>query len=211
MAEKKLDSKLDSKLEQALQVGELMGQTKAFLRVAGRCTAAKAQALATIHDEKQYRVLGMDWEDFCRKKVGMNRRLADQHIREFKEFGQPYFDLAQLTPINASQYRQIAPSVNQRGLVYKGETIAFTEKDAPRLTAAIAEISKAAESARKTPGSVGESEQPYVASAESALAEAVKTCENLEKLPLTSSLRVRFRMRLDAAINRLREVQHNIV
>src|SRR5207248_9951389 len=115
----------------------------------------------------------------------------------------------QLTPINASQYRQIAPSVNQKGLVYEGETIAFTEKDAPRLTAAIAELSKAAESARKVPGSVGESEQPYVASAESAL--AVKTCENLEKLPLTSSLRVRFRMRLDAGINRLREAQHNIV
>jgi hypothetical protein len=35
------------------------------MRVAGRCTAAKAQALATNHDGKQYRILGMDREDFC--------------------------------------------------------------------------------------------------------------------------------------------------
>jgi hypothetical protein len=206
------EMKLDAKLEQALQVGELVGQTKAFMRVAGRCTAAKAQALATIHDEKRYRVLGMDWEDFCRTKVGMNRRLADQHIREFKEFGHRYFDLAQLTPITASQYRQIASSVNQKGLVYKGETIAFTEKDAPRLTAVIAELSKAAESARKASAAGGaEAEEPYVASAESALTEAVKVCERLPMLPLTGSMRVRVRMRLDAAIHRLRDVQYSIL
>ena len=98
-------------------------------------------------------VLGMDGKDFCRKKAGMNRRLADRHIRGSRNSAS-HFDLAQLTPINASHYRQIAASVNQRGLVYKGETIAFTEQDAPRLTAAIAELSKAAESARKASGSV---------------------------------------------------------
>jgi hypothetical protein len=30
-------------------MGELMGQTKAFTRVAARCSAAKAQALAVSH------------------------------------------------------------------------------------------------------------------------------------------------------------------
>jgi hypothetical protein len=43
---------LDTRLEQALQMGELMGQTKAFTRGAARCPAAKAQALAMIHENK---------------------------------------------------------------------------------------------------------------------------------------------------------------
>src|SRR5436190_4742181 len=128
----KIDKALAARLDAAMDIGELVGQTKAFTRIAGRCTAAKAQALATIHDAKQYRALGLDWEGFCQKKVGINRRLADQIIREFKEFGPQYFDLAQVTPINAAQYRLMAPSVSERGLTHAGETITFTEKNAPR-------------------------------------------------------------------------------
>src|SRR5690242_4295377 len=149
-----IDKVLAARLNAAMDIGELIGQTKAFTRIAGRCTAAKAQALTAIHDEKQYRKLGMDWNGFCQNKVGINRRLADQIIREFKEFGPQYFDLAQVTPINAAQYRLIAASVSEQGLTHAGETIAFTEKNAPRLAAAVADLRKAAEPpAGKTPPS----------------------------------------------------------
>src|SRR5205823_4062541 len=96
-----------------------------------------------------------------------------------KEFGPVYFDVAQLTPINTQQYRLIAPSVSEQGLTHAGETIAFTERNAPRLTAAIAEIRKEAESAAKPKmieAGAGDAVIPEVAKAERALKEAVKRC-----------------------------------
>src|SRR5690348_12594465 len=117
------EKKLDPKLEAALDAAELAGQTKAYTRVAGRCTAAAAMALATVHEQKGYRILNLDWERYCTERVGISRKLADEHIRNLKEFGPVYFDLAQLTPINAPQFRLIAPSINEHGLTHAGETI----------------------------------------------------------------------------------------
>jgi hypothetical protein len=209
MAEKKLDPKLEA----ALEMGELIGQTKAYTRVAGRCTAAKAMALAAVHDQKAYRILGLDWEGFCYQKIGMNRRLADQIIAEVKEFGPVYFDLAQLTPINARQYRQIAPSVNEQGLTYAGETISFTEKNAPRLTAAIADLRKQAESTADKTVEAGVEEElaKEAAQAERALEEAVKRLRHVNTLPLTRDMRSRIRMQMDFAMNALRTVQYEII
>jgi hypothetical protein len=200
---------LDPNMEQLLQIGELIGETKAFTRVAGRCTAAKAQALATIHEKKQYRALDMDWETFCKEKLGINRRLADQHIRDLKEFGRQYFDLAQLTPITAPRYRMIAPAINEKGLLHNGETIAFTEHEAPRLAAAIEELTrtKMAESCRKPglPLPAIPMTEPYVA-ADRALDEAVRLCAALVNHRKSSGLG-QFCIRLDMAIKELSEVR----
>jgi len=50
---------------EALDLGRLLGQRRAFTAVAGRCTAAHAQLLRHIHNEKLYRTLAATWEDFC--------------------------------------------------------------------------------------------------------------------------------------------------
>jgi hypothetical protein len=207
-----IDKVLAARLNAAMEIGELIGQTKAFTRIAGRCTAAKAQALATIHDEKQYRKLGMDWEAFCQNKVGINRRLADQIIREFKEFGPRYFDLAQVTPISAAQYRLIAPSVGEQGLTWAGETIAFTEKNAPRLAAAVAELRKAAEPpAEKAPPSADTETWKMVLQAEHALAGAWEDSAKLQRRAMSRDTRTRFIRSLNDAIVKLTDVLRDIM
>ena len=207
-----IDKVLAARLNAAMNIGELIGQTKAFTRIAGRCTAAKAQALTAIHDEKQYRKLGMDWNGFCQNKVGINRRLADQIIREFKEFGPQYFDLAQVTPINAAQYRLIAASVSEQGLTHAGETIAFTEKNAPRLAAAVADLRKAVEPpADKTPPSAEDETWKMVVKAEHTLADALQDSAKLQRRAMSRDTRAHFTRSLNDAIVKLTDVLRDIM
>jgi hypothetical protein len=211
------EKKLDARLEQVLQMGELMGQTKAFTRVAARCSAAKAQALAVIHENKSYKMLGMDWERFCQEKLGIDRHVADQHIRNLKEFGPLYFDLSQLTPLTPARYRTIAPSLSEKGLEFQGEMIAFTEKNAPRLTAAVSEMSKAAGSTPK-PTAAADAEEKngedcevsQVAAAELALDQAVKLGHRVAKMRLSGALRVSYGTKLNLALNSLGDVQYDL-
>jgi hypothetical protein len=211
------EEKLDARMEQALQVGQLMGQTKAFTRIAARCSAAKAEALAMIHENKAYKMLGMNWERFCQERLGIDRRVADQHIRNLKEFGPLYFDLGQLIPLTPARYRAIAPSLGEKGLEFQGEMIAFTEKNAPRLTAAVSEMSKAAGSTPK-PEAAADAEEKngedcevsQVAAAELALDEAVKLGHRVAKMRLSGSLRISYGTKLNFALNSLRDVQYDL-
>jgi hypothetical protein len=127
-----------------MNLGRLLGQREAFSVVAGRCTAADAALLYKIKQEKLYLDYAADWKEFCENYLHMSDDSAGRLIKPYGEFGQNYYLIAQLTRISPATYRLLEPSIDEQGLHYNGETIAFVPENAVRLTAAVAELRKEA-------------------------------------------------------------------
>jgi len=130
--------------KEMLQLGVALGQQHAFGLVAGRCSAAQAETLRRIREEKLYLNCAPAWKEFCPKYLGMSGTHADHIIRLLDEFGPKYFAVSQLTRISADVYRAIAPAVHDGVLEYKGETIELAPKNAPAVRAAVAGLRREA-------------------------------------------------------------------
>jgi len=141
-------------IEEAVGLGTWLGRKQAFGAMAGRCSAADAECLRQMREQKQYLALGMNWEKFCKEKIGMSRAAADRVIRQLEEFGPKYFELAAVTRIAPEQYRQIAPAVTDRGVVCGGDTIEISAENAPRLAEAIESLSQPAAAPSSAPAPV---------------------------------------------------------
>lgn len=120
-----------------IDLGTWLGRKQAFGLISGKCSAAEAQCLRTLRDEKRYLEIGMSWEQFCKEKIGISRQTAERVIRNLEEFGPKYFELAAVLRIPADQYRRIAPAVTDRGVVCGGETIEISAENSSRLAQAI--------------------------------------------------------------------------
>ena len=126
-----------------LELGFAMGQSYTFGLVAGRCTAAHAQAIRHVREEKLYKERCEKWEDFCPRYLKMCRAEADRIIRLLDEFGPVYFELSQLTRISAATFRAIAPAVSDGVLHHKGEAIEIIPENSQKVAAAVAEMRSA--------------------------------------------------------------------
>jgi hypothetical protein len=82
-----------------------------FGLIADRCSAAQAETLRRVREEKLYLKCSPKWEEFCRQYFGMSYSQADRIIRLLEKFGPNYFALSQLTRISADVYRAIEPAV----------------------------------------------------------------------------------------------------
>ena len=49
----------------AFELGQVLGERRAFGSVAGRCSAAEVACLRRIRDEKLYKTRCEDWGQFC--------------------------------------------------------------------------------------------------------------------------------------------------
>ena len=114
-----------------------LGRKQAFSAVAGRCSAADAECLRQIRESKAYRSLDLTWDQFCKEKVGVTRPVVDKTIRQLEEFGPAFFQLASILRITADEYRLIAGSVADDGVLYEGETIAIAVENTSRLAQAV--------------------------------------------------------------------------
>ena len=139
-------------------LGAWVGRRQAFSTLAGSCSAADAECIRQLRDRKQYRELGMTWREFCQKRLGVDRKTAEQVIQRLEEFGPQYFTLAQITGVTPAEYRRIATSVSERGLQYAGETIPFAGENAPRLIEAVGKLAEQTAPARTEPN-MGETER----------------------------------------------------
>src|ERR1035437_1917104 len=72
---------------ETLDLGRLLGQRRAFGAVAGRCSAAHAQLLRRIRQEKLYRSVAPSWRAFCGAHLAISRRHADHLISLLNRFG----------------------------------------------------------------------------------------------------------------------------
>lgn len=195
----------NQKRDAVLDLGTWMGRKQAFASLAGGCSAADAECLRQLRDQKKYRELGLSWAQFCKQRIGMTQPTADKIIRQLEEFGPQYFRLAQATGITVNEYRRIAGSVGDKGLTHAGELIPITVDDAPRLIAAVEELRLQSEPAGRK--REDQNQDRAVDKAERMLRAAVDEIERLEKLPLDAERQVDLSARVAGQARRLRVVQ----
>src|SRR5690348_9518643 len=100
-----------------------LGRRQAFRLINHKCSAAEAECLKKIKEQAPHKEMNLTWEDFCSLRLGVSRSYADLMIQRFTEFGESYFQLAEIMQISAPEYRQIAAAVNGRYIEYKDEKI----------------------------------------------------------------------------------------
>jgi hypothetical protein len=128
----------------AFDLGEMLGRRQAFGTIAGRCSAADAECLRRIRDQKLYLQRAPSWDEFCPQYLGLSRTHANRIVKLLEEFGPAYFELAQLTRITAEQYRAIAPAIRDRSIHAHGEAIALIPENAGQVAAAVAALRREA-------------------------------------------------------------------
>jgi len=125
---------------QLMKLGITLGQNQTFALIAGRCSAAQAQIIRCLHEDKLYKRCCEKWDEFCPKYLNISRGEADRIIRLLDEFGPVYFEVSQLTRISAGTFRAIAPAITDGALHHNGEAIALIPENSQKVAAAVAEI-----------------------------------------------------------------------
>lgn len=128
-----------------LELGVALGQNHAFGLIAGRCSAAQAEGLRRLREEKLFKRCTEKWEDFCPRFLKISRSEADRTIQAWEEFGASYFELTQLTRVSPETYRLVAPAIQDGALHYQGEAIELNPENARKLAAVVAELRRAAQ------------------------------------------------------------------
>jgi hypothetical protein len=138
---------VNSAVEQALELGVLVGQRKAFSMVAGRCSAAQAECLRKIRDEKLYLRFAENWDDYCERYLKISRRTADRFIYYLKKYGVLYYEVTAFTGIAPAAYGRIEKAVRQDGIHIGGEIIALIPANTERVIEAVARLQAEADAA----------------------------------------------------------------
>lgn len=126
-----------------LELGIALGQNHAFGLIAGRCSAAQADGLRRLREEKLYKRCAEKWDDFCPRFLKISRSEADRTIKLWEEFGSAYFELSQLTRLSPETFRAIAPAIQDGALHYQDEVIELNPENSRRVAAAVADLRRA--------------------------------------------------------------------
>ena len=124
-------------VDEMLDLGMVLGQNQAFGFLAGRCSAAQAETIRRLRNEKLYKRVTEHWKEFCRQYLKMSGTQADSIIRLWEEFGAGYFEIAQLTRVSPETYRALAPAVDNGVLTLNGEQIELTIENSRKVAAAV--------------------------------------------------------------------------
>jgi hypothetical protein len=200
-----------NKLEDAVDLGTWMGRKQAFSLMAGRCSAADAECIRKLRGDRTYRTLGLNWDRFCRERLGISRSNADSIVRQLEEFGPAFFTLAQIMHITADEYRRISSAVSGEKLLHAGEEIPIEAENAPRLAAAIEDLRRQREAEAATapatdPQPTDADIDAVFAKIESAVEALGHDIEQACALTLDAPRRANLRTLLLRAINRLGEL-----
>ena len=134
----KLPSK--QKQESTLEVGKWIGRSQALGVVAAKCTAADAQCMKRLRDEKAHRKLGLTWTEFCRRELGATRPTVDRTIRLLEDYGPAYFRLNEFVRLGEPEYRRIAAAVSENAIRVNREEIPLSQENSGRISAAVKEM-----------------------------------------------------------------------
>jgi hypothetical protein len=141
-------------VEELLDLGRVLGQNQAFGFLAGRCSAAQAESIRRLRNDRLYKRVTEHWKEFCPRYLKMSGTQADHIIRLWEEFGAGYFEMSQLTRVSPETYRQLEPSVNDGVLNINGEKIELTIENSRKVAAAVLEVRRAR--APKSPAATSE-------------------------------------------------------
>jgi hypothetical protein len=126
------------------ELDQLLGERRAFSRVADSCSAADTECLRRMREERMYRFKKLNWSQFCSQYLEVSKTEADRIIHRFEEFGQSYFDVSRIVRISPESYRAIAHAVKDKAIEWNGETIALTPENSGRVAAAVQALRQAA-------------------------------------------------------------------
>ena len=126
--------------QQVLELGIVLAQRRAFAMVAGRCSAAEAECLRMIRDEKTYLKFASNWAGFCECQLKISKRTADRAIALLKKHGTLYFETAALTGITPAEFERIEQAIQPDGIHVGSEVIALIPENAARAVDAVARL-----------------------------------------------------------------------
>jgi hypothetical protein len=126
--------------QQVLELGIMLGQRRAFGMVAGRCSAAQAECLRKVRDEKTYLKFAANWAEFCQHHLKITKRTADRAIALLKKHGTLYFETAALTGITPAEFERIEHAIQRDGIHVGSDVIALIPENAARAVDAIARL-----------------------------------------------------------------------
>ena len=127
-------------IDPGVDLGRLLGQRRAFAAVGGRCSAAHAQLLRRIRDEKLYRAVAPSWRTFCGTHLAITCRHADRLIALLNRFGPTYFEISQLVGLSPRQYLAIQPVLHEHSVLVNGEAISLIPENAPKVLEAVGQL-----------------------------------------------------------------------
>jgi hypothetical protein len=130
-------------VEDVVDLGMVLGQNQAFGFLAGRCSAAQAEGIRRLRNDRLYKRVTEHWKEFCPRYLKMSGTQADHIIRLWEEFGAGYFEMSQLTRVSPEIYRQLESSVNDGVLNINGEKIELTIENSRKVAAAVMEVRRA--------------------------------------------------------------------
>jgi hypothetical protein len=134
-----------------LDLGMVLGQNQAFGFLAGRCSAAQAEALGRLRNERLYKRVTEQWNEFCPQYLRMSGTQADRIIHHWEEFGAGYFEMTQLTRVSPDTYRLLEPAIHDGVLNANGEQIQLTIENSRKVAAVVSEIRRAQPSKQPAP------------------------------------------------------------
>jgi hypothetical protein len=136
--------------QQILELGIMLGQRRAFGMVSGRCSAAQAECLRKVREEKTYLKFAPNWEEFCERELKISKRTADRAIALLKKHGTLYFETAALTGITPAEFERIDHAIQRDGIHVGSEVIALIPENAARAVDAVARLQAEAAAAQST-------------------------------------------------------------
>lgn len=145
--------------QQVLELGIMLGQRRAFGMVAGRCSAAQAECLRKVRDEKTYLKFATNWAGFCERQLKISKRTADRAIALLKKHGTLYFETAALTGITPAEFERIEHAIQRDGIHMGSEVIALIPENAARADDAVARLQAEAAAAQSAEPAVSAEEQ----------------------------------------------------
>lgn len=143
-----------------IALNQLLGERRAFSRVADSCSAADAACLRRMREERMYRTKKVNWSQFCTRYLEISKTEANRIIQRFDEFGDAYFDVSRIVRISPESYRAIAHAVRDKTIEHNGETIALTRENAQRVTAAVQALRQAAVPKREPKAAIAPAPAP---------------------------------------------------
>jgi hypothetical protein len=144
---------------QVLELGIMLGQRRAFGMVAGRCSAAQAECLRKIRDEKTYLKFAINWAEFCERQLKIGKRTADRAIALLKKHGTLYFEMAALTGITPAEFGRIEHAIQRDGIHVGSDVIALIPENAARAVDAVARLQTEAAAAQSAEPAASAEEQ----------------------------------------------------
>jgi len=134
---------LPPELAELLLLGQVLGQNLSFAIMAGRCSAAQAEALLRIRESRLYLRCSPSWKQFCPEYLHISGTQADRIIRLWQLHGPAIFELRQPIRISPEAYNAVEPFIQDHALHFNAEAIELDPQNSQKIADAVAELRRA--------------------------------------------------------------------